>query len=45
MKYRRLKTITGDGTIMRYYELKDTVAYYCILKSTTIYPKMCLNIY
>ena len=27
MKYRRLKTITGDGTIMRYYELKDVVAY------------------
>lgn len=27
MKYRRLKSTTGDGTIMRYYELKDTVAY------------------
>ena len=23
MKYRRLKTIAGDGTIMRYYELAD----------------------
>ena len=29
MKYRRLKTIAGDGTIMRYYELADEAEALC----------------
>lgn len=29
MKYRRLKTIAGDGTIMRYYDLKDAQEALC----------------